>query len=72
MEITLETNVEELVEAYPKAAGFLSDRHVVCIICGEAYWGALGELMADKSIGDPAALLEELRAFLADKETDAD
>ncbi|GAB4575276.1 MAG: hypothetical protein Kow0077_26000 [Anaerolineae bacterium] len=68
MEITLDVTVDELVAAYPDAVGFLADHHVVCIVCGEPYWGTLGELMASKGIEDPAALLEELKAFLAQRE----
>jgi len=66
MDISLETPVEQLVEDYPQAAGFLADRHVVCIVCGEPYWGPLGELMANKGIADPEGLLADLRAFLAE------
>jgi hypothetical protein len=65
MAVTLETPVEELVADYPAAAGFLADHHVVCIRCGEPYWGTLGELMAAKDIPAPDALLAELNAFLA-------
>ncbi len=64
MEITLNVTVDALLEAYPQAAGFLAERQVVCIVCGEPYWGTLGELMANKGIADPEALLQELRDHL--------
>jgi len=64
MDITLEVTVDALLEAYPQAAGFLAGRRVVCIMCGEPYWGTLGELMASKGITDPQALLQELRDYL--------
>lgn len=64
LEITLAVPVDELVEAYPKAAGFLADRRVVCIVCGEPFWGTLGELMEHKEIANPAALVEELKVYL--------
>lgn len=69
MTVTLDSNVEELVEAYPKASSFLADRGVVCIRCGEAYWGTLGELMASKHIPDPEALVADLNAFVDAHET---
>jgi hypothetical protein len=68
MEITLALSVDALVEAHPKAAGFLADHHVVCIVCGEPYWGSLGELMTSKGIENQAALVEELKDYLAAEE----
>jgi hypothetical protein len=67
MDITLNTNVDELVAAYPEASGFLADHKVVCIVCGEPYWGTLGELMANKGIDDPDTLLESLKGHLANR-----
>ena len=64
MDITLNVTVHKLLEAHPNAAGFLADHHVVCIVCGEPYWGTLGELMEHKGIADPAALVEELKLHL--------
>jgi hypothetical protein len=65
LEITVDVNVEELLEVHPEASGFLADNHVVCIVCGEPYWGTLGELMANKGIDDSAGLVERLKDFLA-------
>jgi len=64
-DITLDTSVEELIEAYPGSAGFLADNKVVCILCGEPYWGSLGELMAQKNITEPEALLDRLKEHLS-------
>ncbi len=69
MTITLDSNVEELVGAHPKASGFLADRGVVCIRCGEPYWGTLGELMANKHIPNPEGLVADLNVFLETPET---
>lgn len=69
--IDANTPVEELVAQHPDAIGFLMERGVVCLVCGEAFWGSLGELMARKRVPDPEALLEDLRAFLRTRpETD--
>ena len=35
--------VEDLVAAYPALIGPLLRRGVVCIVCGEPYWGTLGD-----------------------------
>lgn len=64
MDITLKLTVDELLEAHPEAAGFLADRKVVCIVCGEPYWGTLGDLMASKGIADPDALMKDLKTHL--------
>ncbi len=71
MEITLHTQVEDLIEEHPDAVGFLADHNVVCIVCGEPYWGTLGELMEQKAIKDPDAIVTELKTFLAAHEQDA-
>ena len=64
MEITLDITVEDLVEVYPRAATFLADHHVVCIVCGEPYWGTLQDLMTSKGIEDPDTLLQQLKDYL--------
>ncbi len=45
IEVSLETPVEDLVEKYPEAVGFLSRHGVRCIRCGEPLWCTLGELL---------------------------
>jgi hypothetical protein len=58
-------SVEELVAQYPEAAGFLADRGVVCIVCGEPYWGTLRDLMAAKGMGDKVAqTVVDLEAYI--------
>ncbi|MBN1284927.1 MAG: hypothetical protein JXB47_05995 [Anaerolineae bacterium] len=59
--IDADISVEVLVERYPGAVGFL--------VCGEPFWGTLGELMAQKRIENPAQVVEELRAFLEHEAT---
>jgi hypothetical protein len=48
--ITADIDVEELVAAHPKASGYLAERGIVCIRCGEPYWGTLRELAAIKNL----------------------
>lgn len=49
-EVSADVSVEELVETYPEAIGFLAERGVICIRCGEPYWGTLRDLMETKGM----------------------
>ncbi len=64
-EITAESRVEEIVEKHPKAVGWLVHKGIICVVCGEPFWGTLGELMENKNIRNPEKLLRELDEFLA-------
>ncbi|MFH1811544.1 MAG: DUF1858 domain-containing protein [Pseudomonadota bacterium] len=61
--ITLEESVEDIVARFPRASGFLLERGVVCIKCGEPAWCSLGELIAEKQL-DGARIVAELNSFL--------
>jgi hypothetical protein len=63
--VSLTTPVEDVVQRYPEAVGFLTRRGVRCIRCGEPLWCTLGELFRDDKIPEPEALLAELNDFLA-------
>lgn len=63
-EITLDTPVEILVSEHPEAAGWLTGKGIVCVRCGEPFWGTLGELMEKKNIKNPGKILRELNRFL--------
>ena len=62
--ITLETTVEELVERYPEAVGFLARHNVRCIRCGEPLWCTLGELFREDGVENPQLLINQLKRFL--------
>lgn len=65
MEIHADVNVEELVEAHPEAVGFLAERGIVCIRCGEPYWGSLRELARTRSLdGQIDAIVADLQRYL--------
>jgi len=65
MDITADANIEELIEEYPQAAGFLADRGLVCIRCGEPYWGTMRELATTKGMADQVeSMAEDLVGFL--------
>ncbi len=59
--ITADDNVEELLERYPEANRFLMKRGVICVQCGETYWGKLGDLIDDKGL-DKKQIISELNA----------
>jgi hypothetical protein len=58
--LTRDMPVEDLVQHYPELIGPLTHRRVVCLVCGEAFWGTLEELARSKGITDIDALVEEL------------
>jgi hypothetical protein len=57
MDINPDVNVEALVEEHPEAVGFLAERGIVCIRCGEPYWGTLRELAAGKGLDGQIELI---------------
>ena len=64
--ITADDNVEELLERYPEANRFLMKRGVICVQCGETYWGKLGDLIDDKGL-DKKQIISELNAEFEEK-----
>lgn len=65
--VSLETSIEELVELFPEAVGFLSRHGVRCIRCGEPLWCSLGELLKEEGVENPQAVVDGLNGYL--KET---
>ncbi len=72
-EITLATPVEVLVTAHPAAIVFLAERGVLCVVCGEPFWGTLGELIAQKGLDGAQSeqMVKELAAFLSERESNS-
>jgi hypothetical protein len=64
--LTENTPVERLLEEYPTAADWLLQRGIVCLRCGEPFWGTLGELLGNKgySAADAQRIVAELNALL--------
>ncbi|HEQ99914.1 MAG TPA: DUF1858 domain-containing protein [candidate division Zixibacteria bacterium] len=59
--ITSDDSVEDLLEKYPGATRFLMKRGIICVQCGEAYWGKLGDLIDEKGL-DKEKIIAELNA----------
>lgn len=67
--ITRDTPVEVLVAEHPAAIGFLAEHGILCVVCGDPYWGTLGQLIAQKGLpADQAeALVRALDAFVRER-----
>lgn len=52
--ISIETAIDELVTTCPKAVRLLIEEGLPCVVCGEPFWGTLGELAKSKGWGDAA------------------
>jgi hypothetical protein len=59
--ISADDNVEELLEKYPGINRFLMKRGIVCVQCGETFWGPLRQLIEEKGM-DVDQIVNELNA----------
>jgi len=64
VKVSQDTPIEELVEQFPEAVGFLLRRGVRCIRCGEPLWCTLGELLREDVIENPQLLIDELNEHI--------
>jgi hypothetical protein len=72
MNVDADVYVEDLVAEHPRAVGFLAERGVLCIRCGEPYWGTLRELAATKGLGDRIdEIVQDLQHYLDDPAPDS-
>ncbi|MCG6964064.1 MAG: DUF1858 domain-containing protein [Acidobacteria bacterium] len=60
MEISADIRIEDLVAAMPESVRVLARHGIVCIRCGEPYWGTLRELADEKGIRDLTPVLDDL------------
>ncbi|MBW6490931.1 MAG: hypothetical protein K0B15_07010 [Lentimicrobium sp.] len=67
--ISKDITIEDLAYHYPASTGFLLEKGLQCIICGEPVWGSLHELAQDKNLNDNQIndLITELNEFLKSK-----
>ncbi|MBN1426496.1 DUF1858 domain-containing protein [Candidatus Fermentibacteria bacterium] len=63
--ITAETPIQWIVDTWPEAMHWLLQRGVVCVQCGDPFWGSLGELLSLKGVEDPERLIFELNRHVA-------
>jgi hypothetical protein len=59
--------VDELVDAYPATRAWLREHGLICVQCGEVYWGSLESLAQGRGMDRArfAEVLVELNALLA-------
>jgi methionine synthase II (cobalamin-independent) len=50
--ITREVTIEDLVQTLPAAVGYLRDKGIRCVMCGEPVWGTLESAAREKGFGD--------------------
>lgn len=70
--VSLDTSVEELVERFPGAVGFLLRHGIRCIRCGEPLWCSLGELLKEEGIENPQHLVNELNNYIEKRRGNAE
>ncbi len=61
------TKIEDLIEAHPSAVGFFIGEGLPCVVCGEPFWGSVGDLArqknwSDEQIGSLVSRLNEIFA----------
>lgn len=66
MHVTADTSIEDLVREHPVAVRILREHGLVCIQCGEPYWGSLAELAADRGIPDTGPVVSALNRAIGD------
>ncbi len=54
-------SVDVLIERHPELVGWLADHGVICIECGEPFWGSIGDLIRSKG-QDVESLLAEINS----------
>ena len=64
-----ETQIEEMLLAYPEANRFFLEKGMRCLQCGEPYWGSVESFLNEQGM-DPAGMvrfIKELNAYLFGK-----
>ncbi len=59
--------VEELLEKYPGINQFLLEKGIVCVKCGEPFWGSLEQLITNKGM-DINSVMADINAHFKDDE----
>ncbi|MDZ7289676.1 MAG: DUF1858 domain-containing protein [candidate division KSB1 bacterium] len=62
--ITKDLLIEDLVRELPKSVGYLMEKGIKCIACGEPIWGTLEDAAKAKGFTD-----EDIDAFVVELNT---
>jgi predicted DNA-binding ribbon-helix-helix protein len=57
--IRADEHVDDLVQRFPELSAFLRRRGVICVQCGEVFWGTLSELIESKGL-DTSEIVREI------------
>jgi len=60
--ITLDMEIEDIVEKYPQTIRPMQEMGVQCMLCGEPVWGTLGERIKEKELTNEDEIIERLNA----------
>lgn len=63
-------SLEELVRLYPQTVGFLLERGIRCLACGEPLWGTLESAAQEKGFSPEEIdqLVDDLNGFVREQE----
>lgn len=69
MTVTQDTPVEALLEAWPGIVKFLINEGLPCLVCGEPFWGSIGELARSKDWSEDRldGLIDRIQAAMQRK-----
>ena len=62
--------IEDLVREHPKSVGFLMEKGIKCLACGEPIWGTLESSAKEKGFSDEEIdkIVEELNELVTKEE----
>ncbi|MGC9365073.1 MAG: DUF1858 domain-containing protein [Fidelibacterota bacterium] len=62
--ISIDSEIEDIVNDYPELIRPLREYGIVCIACGEPVWGTLGELAKSKNISDIDKIIAKMNQII--------
>jgi hypothetical protein len=67
-QISKDISIEDLVEYYPFAVHYLSQKGILCVVCGDPIWLTLEEAAIEKGFNENAIkeVVNELRMLAID------
>ena len=60
-------DVETVLDKYPSAVKFFSDKNIVCVQCGEPVWGSVKDIIEVK-YDNVDEIIKELNEYLNENE----